>query len=157
MKRDGEYHTVHYKRGEMLEKEGMACYWKVKEVDTNKLWTCKIMPSLQKMTKEEHRVFHNHLNIVQQLEHLNIMKLSHWFEANDQVLMFFEHCFYGSLAKVQKQRFKLNELEIQCIAKQVLSVLSYLRSKQIVHGNVTLDNMHLNLDMAIKLRNFDHA
>ena len=64
VKREGEYFTVKYKRGEMLEREGMACYWKLKEVDTNKLWTCKLMPSLQKMTKEEHRVFHNHLNIV---------------------------------------------------------------------------------------------
>ena len=68
--------------------------------------------------------------------------------------MIFEPFEHGNLQDLLDNRFTLIEIEVQCIAKKLIDVLLYLKSKNIVHANLTLKNIKIHETMEIKVSDF---
>jgi serine/threonine protein kinase len=68
-----------------------------------------------------------------------------------------EVCPHESLHEMLTRRTRLEEIEVQCLAKQIIAVLLFLRSKRIIHRDLKLGNILLGQNMEVKLCDFGLA
>jgi serine/threonine protein kinase len=68
-----------------------------------------------------------------------------------------EVCPHESLHEMLIRRTRLEEIEVQCLAKQIIAVLLFLRSKRIIHRDLKLGNILLGQNMEVKLCDFGLA
>lgn len=54
-------------------------------------------------------------------------------------------------------RGRLEEIEVQCFAKQIIAVLMFFRSKRIIHRDLKLTNILLSQNMEVKVCDFGLA
>lgn len=81
------------------------------------------------------------IKILKSLDHPNIIKIYEFFKDAINYYIVTEYCPEGDLySKLNKMKF-FNESVVANIMKQVLSAVAYLHSKNIIHGDLKLDNI----------------
>jgi len=81
----------------------------------------------------------NEIEILKKLNHPNIVKILEFYKTDEAYYIISEYCSGGEL--FHKAETHLSERQIAVIFKQILSGLSYLHSKNIVHRDLKLENI----------------
>ena len=106
-----------------------------------------------KNEKAKNKIYHE-INLMKNLRHSYIVKLLDTFETENHLLIIMENIAGGDLLTYVKKRSKLSEKISKYIFKQLLLAINYIHSKNIVHRDIKLDNVLIDLNNNIKLCDF---
>lgn len=108
-----------------------------------------------KFTDEKYRnKIMNEINLMKNLRHFSVVKLLDTIETDKYILLIMENILGGDLLTFIKKRNKLPEKVAKFIFKQLLQSIKYIHSKNIVHRDIKLDNILIDLHNNIKLCDF---
>ena len=96
----------------------------------------------------------NEIEIMKNLKHFSVVKLLDTIETEKYILLVMENVLGGDLLSFIKKRNKLPEKTAKFIFKQLLQSLKYIHNKNIVHRDIKLDNILIDLNNNIKLCDF---
>ena len=99
------------------------------------------------------KIYHE-INLMKNLRHSSVVKLLDTFETENYILIIMENVAGGDLLSFVKKRTKLNEKISKYIFKQLLLAIKYIHNKNIVHRDIKLDNVLIDLNNTIKLCDF---
>ena len=95
------------------------------------------------------------IKLLQRLRsHRNIVQLFEKFETKKYFCIVMEHISGGNLLQLINKCTKLSEKTTRYIFKQLIDVLKYIHSKNIVHRDIKPDNILIDLNNTIKLCDF---
>ena len=97
------------------------------------------------------KYFDNEKNILNELDHPNIIKLYEVHETTQYHYLVMELCNGGGLSEClefYKKKYKkpFPEEVVQYLMKQIVSAINYLHKKNILHRDIKLDNILVNFD-----------
>ena len=144
-----------YKYGRLL---GKGAYGKVNlclHLLTGKLVAIKSI-NKSKITKERQRQkIKIETSIMKTLsDSNNIVKIYETFETKKHICIVMEYICAGDLLSYIKKRSKLTETIAKFIFKQIILALQYIHNHNIVHRDIKLDNILIDLDNNIKICDF---
>ena len=105
-------------------------------------------------TKESIDKIYNEINLMKNLRHNFIVKILEYIETEKYILIIMENISGGDLLSFVKKRTKLPEKTCQYIFKQLISGLKFIHSKGIIHRDIKLDNILIDLNNNIKICDF---
>ena len=88
------------------------------------------------------------------LRHNSIVKILETLETENYILIIMENISGGDLLSFVKKRTKLNEKTARIIYKQLINSIKFIHSKGIIHRDIKLDNILIDLNNSIKLCDF---
>ena len=98
------------------------------------------------------------------LNHPNVLKMYGAFRDQDVIIMVLEWCNQGDLMDLWHYKYstRMKESTVASITRELLKALTYLHSRGIVHRDIKLENILLNIDqstgqMRVKLADFGLA
>ncbi|ELR60201.1 Serine/threonine-protein kinase PLK5, partial [Bos mutus] len=142
-----------YRRGKLIGKGAFSRCYKLTDMSTSAVFALKVVPRggggaarLHARCKVEREIaLHSHLR------HRNIVAFHAHFADRDHVYMVLEYCSRQSLAHVLQARQTLTEPEVRYYLRGLVSGLSYLHQRRIVHRDLKLSNFFLNKNMEVKI------
>ncbi|EAX97236.1 CAMK family protein kinase [Trichomonas vaginalis G3] len=96
------------------------------------------------------------INILQKVDHPNIMRLLEVFETNTDVCLVTE-LGRGDLFQVIQDQQTLPESVLKSVAAQLVSALLYLHQQRIIHRDIKPQNVLISLNNTVKLCDFGFA
>ena len=93
-------------------------------------------------------------NLMQKLNHPNITKILEMFEDNKFILIIMEYINGGNLFSFVKKRRKLSEKISKFLFRQIILGIKHIHSKDIVHRDIKLENILIDLNNRIKICDF---
>ena len=91
---------------------------------------------------------------MKKLSHPNITKILEYFESEKYYLIIMEYINGGNLFSFVKKRRKLNEKLAKFLFYQIINGIKYLHSKNIVHRDIKLENILIDVNNNIKICDF---
>lgn len=76
------------------------------------------------------------------------------FETTKYIMIIMEYVSCGDLLSFVRKRSKLSENIAKLIFRQIIEALEYIQSQNIVHRDIKLDNILIDLSNNIKLCDF---
>ncbi|XP_049643878.1 inactive serine/threonine-protein kinase PLK5 [Suncus etruscus] len=140
-----------YRRGKLIGKGAFSRCYKLTDMSTNSVFALKVVPRggggrLRLRGKVEREIA-----LHSRLRHRNIVAFHGHFADRDHVYMVLEYCSRQSLAHVLEARRTLTEPEVRYYLRGLVSGLSYLHQRRIVHRDLKLSNFFLNKNMEVKI------
>ncbi|KAM7242446.1 hypothetical protein CapIbe_006917 [Capra ibex] len=142
-----------YKRGKLIGKGAFSRCYKLTDMSTSAVFALKVVPRggggaarLNARGKVEREIA-----LHSRLRHRNIVAFHGHFADRDHVYMVLEYCSRQSLAHVLQARQTLTEPEVRYYLRGLVSGLSYLHQRRIVHRDLKLSNFFLNKNMEVKI------
>ena len=93
-------------------------------------------------------------NLMRKLNHPNITKILEMFEDEKYILIIMEYINGGNLFSFVKKRRKLTEKISKFLFKQIILGIKNIHSKNIVHRDIKLENILIDLNNTIKICDF---
>ena len=117
-----------------------------KKVGGNELYATKRMDRSEYDRPENKKRLINEINILQGINHTNIVKLIELKKTRNHIYIVTEFCNGGSLSdnlrKYQKKNNKpFSEEIVQYLMRQIVSGIYYLHQNRIIHRDLKLDNI----------------
>ena len=88
------------------------------------------------------------------LNHPNITKILEHFESEKYYLIIMEYINGGNLFSFVKKRRKLSEKTAKFLFRQIIQGIKYIHSKNIVHRDIKLENILIDVNNNIKICDF---
>ena len=143
-----------YKFGRII---GRGAYGKVNlglHILTGKIVAIKSFNKTKFSEKKTKNQILNEINIMKKLNHHSIVKILDTIETEKYILLIMENISGGDLLSYIRKWTKLSENIVKYIFKQLLISLKYIHSKNIVHRDIKLDNILLDISNKIKICDF---
>ena len=135
---------IYYKE---LATLGSGTYGTVKKVCLIKnpltIRAMKIIPKENIMEGVDSSKLIDEINILKNLDHPNIMKIYECFVDKDNFYIISDYCDQGDLLGKLEKLGKMNEIVVKFIMDQIFSAVAYLHSKNVLHGDIKLENILL--------------
>jgi len=93
-------------------------------------------------------------NLMKKLNHPNITKILEMFEDDDYILISMEYINGGNLFSFVKKRRKLSEKTAKFLFRQIILGIKHIHSNKIVHRDIKLENILIDLNNNIKICDF---
>jgi serine/threonine protein kinase len=93
-------------------------------------------------------------NLMKKLNHSNITKILEMFEDEDYILIAMEYINGGNLFSFVKKRRKLSEKTAKFLFRQIILGIKHIHSQNIVHRDIKLENILIDLNNNIKICDF---
>ena len=93
-------------------------------------------------------------NLMKKLNHPNITKILEMFEDEQYFLIIMEYINGGNLFSFVKKRRKLSEKTAKFLFRQIILGIQHIHSKKIVHRDIKLENILIDLNNNIKICDF---
>jgi len=143
-----ERHQSPWQFYEELEEIGSGMYGVVKKVrlKTNPeiIRAMKIIPE-ENVLQGEGASLIDEIEILKNLEHPNIMKIYECFvDENNNYYIVSELCDQGHLLSKMEKLGKMDQIVVKYLMDQIFNAVAYLHSKNILHGDIKLENVLLN-------------
>ena len=143
-----ERHQSPWQFYEELEEIGSGMYGVVKKVrlKTNPeiIRAMKIIPE-ENVLQGEGASLIDEIEILKNLEHPNIMKIYECFvDDNNNYYIVSELCDQGHLLSKMEKLGKMDQIVVKYLMDQIFNAVAYLHSKNILHGDIKLENVLLN-------------
>ena len=103
--------------------------------------------------KETKEKLKNEVEVLSKLHHPFINQILDSFETETHFFIVMEY-ICGDLLSFIRKRNKLNEASAKIIFKQIIEGLKYIHKKKIVHRDIKLDNILIDLTNTIKICDF---
>ena len=108
---------------------------------------------LNKKENTKNKIFYE-IDLMKKLSHPNITKILEYFESEKYYLIIMEYINGGNLFSFVKKRRKLNEKLAKFLFYQIINGIKYLHSKNIVHRDIKLENILIDVNNNIKICDF---
>ena len=154
---NGEVFTRKYCKKQFLGKGGFARVYEFHCIDTKKVYASKIVSKDSLIKQRRKQKLMLEIKIHQSLSHQHIVQFEHFFEDSENVYIMLELCSNQTMSELLRRRKRLTELEVQCYLLQILSAISHIHSKRIIHRDIKIGNLFINDKMEIKLGDFGLA
>ncbi len=132
---------------EELEELGVGNYGVVKKVRLIKnpeiIRAMKIIPE-ENVLQGEGASLIDEIEILKNLEHPNIMKVYESFVDNNNYYIVSELCDQGHLLSKMEKLERMDQIVVKYLMDQIFNAVAYLHSKNILHGDIKLENVLLN-------------
>ncbi|XP_053984226.1 serine/threonine-protein kinase PLK1-like isoform X3 [Hylaeus volcanicus] len=145
-----------YHKGQFLGKGGFARVYLMTDVSNGNQYACKMIPK-NRMQKIHMQKIAREIMIQKELNHVNVVKMHHYFEDNLNVYMLLEACPRKSLMHVLRYRGKVTEPEARYYMNQMVTGVAYIHSQKVVHRDLKPGNMLLSDRMIVKIGDFGLA
>lgn len=99
------------------------------------------------------KIYHE-VNLMKNLRHNSIVKILETIETDKYILIVMENVSGGDLLSFVKKRSQLSEKTAKMIFRQLMLALKYIHSRNIIHRDIKLDNILIDLNNNIKLCDF---
>ena len=93
-------------------------------------------------------------NLMKKLNHPNITKILEMFEDDEYILIAMEYINGGNLFSFVKKRRKLSEKTAKFLFRQIILGIKHIHSQKIVHRDIKLENILIDLNNNIKICDF---
>ena len=93
-------------------------------------------------------------NLMKKLNHPNITKILELFEEKEYILIIMEYINGGNLFSFLKKHRKVSEKTAKLLYKQIILGIKYMHEKNIVHRDIKLENILIDLNNNIKICDF---
>ena len=93
-------------------------------------------------------------NLMRGLYHPSVTKILETFETDKYMLIIMEYISGGNLQNFVKKRRKLCEKTARILYRQLIQGIKYIHSKGIVHRDIKLENILLDLNNIVKICDF---
>ncbi len=93
-------------------------------------------------------------NLMQKLNHPNITKILEMFEDDKFIFIIMEYINGGNLFSFVKKRRKLSEKISKILFRQIILGIKHIHSKNIVHRDIKLENILIDLNNTVKICDF---
>ena len=93
-------------------------------------------------------------NLMKKLNHPNITKILEMFEDDNYILISMEYINGGNLFSFVKKRRKLSEKTAKFLFRQIILGIKHIHSNKIVHRDIKLENILIDLNNNIKICDF---
>ena len=93
-------------------------------------------------------------NLMRGLFHPSVTKILETFESENYMLIIMEYISGGNLQSFVKKRRKLGEKTAKILFRQIIQGIKYIHSRGIVHRDIKLENILLDLNNIIKICDF---
>ena len=137
---------------------GSGTYGTVKKVCLIKnqltIRAMKIIPKENIMEGVDSLKLIDEITILKKLDHPNIMKIYECFVDKDNFYIISDFCDQGDLLGKLEKLGKMNEIVVKFIMDQVFNAVAYLHSKNVLHGDIKLENILLYTASKNKGRRF---
>ena len=144
-----------YKYGRLLGKGAFAKVILSLHVLTGRLVAIKTIPKKNLNTEHKRKKIEFETGILKTLSKSDyIVKLYEKYETQKHVCIVMEYICGGDLLTYIKKRNKLNESTAKYIFKQILLALNFIHSHNIIHRDIKLDNILIDLDNNIRVCDF---
>lgn len=148
-----------YKFIEFLSNGQFSAVAKVEEIETGEIYAAKIISMRDMEEKNQVKMISNEIQILQSIDHPNIIKLFETFfiqnEDNELFLvMIIEYCPNGDLVQFISNGGLKNEEEKRRIEFQVLEAIEFIHEIGIAHCDLKPDNILLDEKLTPKLCDF---
>ena len=80
-----------------------------------------------------------------------LIRINEIFETPKYVIMILEYVCGGDLLTFVRKRSKINEITSKFIFRQIIEALQYIHNQGIVHRDIKLDNILIDLSNNIKV------
>lgn len=111
--------------------------------------------------KRLQELIESEIDILNILDHKNIIKFYHWYKKNNIYYLFMEYCNKGDLYELLKKSSISKEQLLTQFIIQIIDSLYYLHQNNIIHRDIKLHNILLhnedNGDLIFKLSDFGFA
>ena len=91
---------------------------------------------------------------MQKLKQNSVVKIYETFETSKYLIIIMEYVSGGDLLSFVKKRNKLTEKSARYIFRQLINGLEYIHSQNIIHRDIKLDNLLLDIHNNIKICDF---
>ena len=108
---------------------------------------------LETPSKARDKIYHE-VSLMRNLKHNLIIRIYETIETSQYILIIMEHISGGDLLSFVKKRTKLSEKTAKYIFRQLITALKHIHSHNIVHRDIKLDNILIDLNNNIKLCDF---
>ena len=132
---------------EFIENIGKGTFGVVQKVllnSTRDYRAMKIIPKENLRKGIDHSVIIDEIKILKGLDHPNIMKLYEFYEDEKNFYLISEFCDQGDLLQKMRKLKSLSEVVVQFLMSKILNAVSYLHQKNILHGDIKMENILLN-------------
>ena len=140
-------HQSPWKFYEELEEIGSGMYGVVKKVrlisNPEVTRAMKIIPE-ENVVQGEGASLIDEIEILKNLDHINIMKMYESFVDNNNYYIVSELCDQGHLLSKMEKLGKMDQIVVKYLMDQIFNAVAYLHSKNILHGDIKLENVLLN-------------
>ncbi|PYH49194.1 calcium/calmodulin-dependent protein kinase [Aspergillus saccharolyticus JOP 1030-1] len=130
-------HRAHYKFGRTL---GAGTYGIVREADSSK-GKVAIKIILKKNVRGNEQMVYDELEMLQALNHPNIVHFVDWFESKDKFYIVTQLATGGELFDRICECGKFTEKDASRVIRQVLGAVHYLHERNIVHRDLKPENL----------------
>jgi serine/threonine protein kinase len=128
----------------ILDELGEGCYGVVVKVEhkiTKNIRALKIINKLNLEKNFKKSILYDEIKILKDIDHPNIIKIYEFFEDDENYYMVTEYCPEGDLATHIQKMECFNETIVKILMFQILSAVFYLHSRNIIHGDLKLENI----------------
>ena len=108
---------------------------------------------LNNQTENKNKIFYE-TDLMKNLNHPNITKILEHFETEKYYLIIMEYINGGNLFSFVKKRRKLSEKTAKFLFRQIIQGIKYIHSKNIVHRDIKLENILIDVNNNIKICDF---
>ena len=137
---------------------GSGTYGTVKKVSLIKnpstIRAMKIISKENIIEGVDHSKFIDEITILKKLDHPNIMKIFESFVDKNNFYIISDFCDQGDLLGKLEKLGKMNEIVVKFLMEQILNAVAYLHSKNVLHGDIKLENILLYTASKSKSRRF---
>ena len=141
-----QHNNSPYNFYEELEELGVGNYGVVKKVRLIKnpevIRAMKIIPE-ENIIQGERESLIDEIEILKKLEHPNIMKIYESFYYDHNYFIVSELCDQGHLLSKMEKLKKMDQIVVKFLMEQIFNAVAYLHSKNILHGDIKLENVLL--------------
>ena len=133
-----------------------------KKENSSQLFATKKIPISNLTTKKFEEYLYNEINIMQKLNHKNIVKFHKVIRTPNNIYIIMDYLNGGNLQDYLTNYQKINKKPfpqkmIQYFVKQIVDGLIHIHSKDILHRDIKLENILLNFPSNIKEENRDYT
>lgn len=114
--------------------------YKVRHKKTGELRAMKKIPKHQNSNVDSSSI-EKEIKILRNLDHPHIIKIYEFFQDSNFYYLINEFAELGDLSNIIEDEKYLDEKTVKIIMRQLLSSVAYLHSKNIIHGDLKLENI----------------
>ena len=146
-----------YRWGRLLGKGGFAKCYEGTDLESGVVYAIKVIDRAGLIKAKMQSKLHSEIAIHRRLSHANIVKFFRTFQDEWYVYIVLEKCSNQTLMEISRTRSRFSKEETQFIMMQSISAIQYMHQNDVLHRDLKLGNMMMDVEMNVKIGDFGLA
>lgn len=146
-----------FRCGSLLGTGGFAKVFDFMDCRTGERWACKIIDKSKLSEPSKRAKLAAEIDIHRRLQHPNVLKYARSFEDEYYHYLLLERCCKVSLMEISRSRGIFQVEEAQFILLQLIQGVEFLHSNHVIHRDLKLGNIMVDVDGNMKIGDFGFA